>query len=66
MYLLNYFYWLTKAYFDQRDKFHLEKSRENLVSFILGRLPTGHGIPVTTGMIYNMKQQIKHEKVSVK
>ncbi|XP_018025589.1 dnaJ homolog subfamily C member 10-like [Hyalella azteca] len=39
-----------------KEKFYLEKTRELLASFILDRLPTGHGIPVTTGMLYNMRR----------
>ena len=42
-----------------REKFRLDKTRDNLVDFILRRLPTGQGIPVTAGMIHNMKQQHK-------
>ncbi|KAF2353298.1 Thioredoxin domain [Trinorchestia longiramus] len=39
-----------------KERFHMEKTRENLAAFIVERLPTGHGIPVTTGMLYNMRR----------
>lgn len=47
----------------QPDKYLMEKNRENLVSFILGRLPTGHGIPITTGMLHNMRQLHREQQL---
>ena len=51
--------WDNDFFSRQNEKFQGDKNREDLVEFILSRLPTGEGIAVTQGMAYNWKKTAK-------